>query len=312
MLQQKRSEREPTPGRMFFVCGETAVGKSDRAIEWAEALGTEILSCDAFCVYRRMDIGTAKPNTRDRNRVVHHGIDLVSVALPYSVDQYAGYAAEVVADVMSRKGYIVVVGGSGLYLKSFFKPAVDKISISEPDREWVRRLEAECGLAGMVRELELRNGGPVSGIDLQNPARVRNGLLRCRSSGKTLDELQEAFRRQPEPFPAFEKWVVRLEREDAELKQRVRRRVRSMLERGLVEEVRALRAEGLEENPTASRAIGYRETLDYLDRGGTVSELEESIACHTDQLIRKQRNWLKRQIPIDRMLSADAAINRFL
>ena len=122
------------------------------------------------------------------------------------------------------------------------------------------------------------------------------------ASGKTLEQLQRKFRQRPVPFAGMEKRVCCLEREPEDLRARVARRVEAMMEAGLVAEVQALLAAGIERNPSAAGAIGYRETICFLKRGGSLAELKAEIAQNTLRLIRKQRTWRRRQIPVDQRL----------
>lgn len=288
--------------RMVVITGPTAAGKTAEALRWAEtaAEGAEILSCDSLLVYQGMDIGTAKPSPEERGRAPHHGIDLVPVERPFSVAEYAAYARRVAADIWARGRQVVVAGGSGFYLKSFFVPVVDETGVEPALREEVEGWLQEKGLEALVAQLRELNPGGLGDLDVRNPRRVARALERCLASGLTLGELRARLAAQPDPFPGVARQVILLEREDADLRHRIRERVAGMLRAGLVEEVTALRARGLERNPSAARAIGYRETLAWLDAGGGSREvLGEAIAAHTWALARKQRTWFRHQIPVD-------------
>lgn len=296
--------------RLYFIVGPTAVGKTALSIACAEALGAEILSCDSLCVYRGMDIGTAKPTRAERAAVPHHGIDLVPVSTPFSVDDYTRHAHGVIADCAARERHLLVVGGSGFYLKSFFAPVSDGIEVPAWLRHEVETLFAQEGLAGLRRELAPFDPGERARLDRRNPRRVMKALERCRATGRSLVGLQQAFAALPEPWAEYEKRVCLLRRPAPDLHARVRERIEAMFTEGLLAEVDALRAAGIAGNPSAAGAIGYRETLDYLRRSGhnrDLAELKETIAVHTDQLIRKQRIWFRRQIPVHTVVEAGSA-----
>ncbi|MDP0498604.1 MAG: tRNA (adenosine(37)-N6)-dimethylallyltransferase MiaA [Verrucomicrobiota bacterium JB022] len=297
MLRNEASSSPFSP-RLVFLVGPTAVGKTELALQWAEQLGADILSCDSLCVYRGMDIGTAKPSAEEQARVPHYGIDLNASWEPCSVEQYARYAETVVDQARRQNRHLLVTGGSGFYLKAFFSAIVDKLHIPSEIEAFVADLQAAEGLPGMVRELQKLNPNGTGTLDVQNPRRVEKALLRCLASGLTVVELRERFEALPEPFADCEKHVVLLQRDAEELRQRVRLRVQQMLDQGLVDEVRRLIDEGFERNPSAAGSIGYRETIHYLRHGGTLDALAEEISIHTDQLIRKQRTWFKKQIPV--------------
>lgn len=287
------------------------MGKTALALDWAEAHGAEILSCDAFCVYSGMDVGTAKPTAEEQKRVRHHGIDVVSAATPYSVAAYTQLAVGVAEDVLSRGRHLLVAGGSGFYLKSFFSAVVDKVAVSAEIRERVGYLLETEGLEGALEELRRLNPAGLGGLDIRNPRRVARALERCLASGRTLAELEGAFALEESAFAGWTKDVTLLERPRVDLHDRIARRTREMLKAGLVEEVRALIDEGIRENPTASRAIGYRETLAYLDGTLDLADLEETINRNTRRLVRKQETWFRTQIPVDRRLFPVPGVNPF-
>lgn len=284
---------------MELVAGPTAVGKTAYALELAERTGAVILSCDSLCFYRGMDVGTAKPTEAERARVPHYGLDLVAAREGYSVNRYLAYRKPLLEQWLAEGRPVVVVGGSGFYLRSFVAPVVDDWEVPAEVEERVRALREAGGLAGLADALRRMHppGERFAGLDWHNPRRVEKALTRCLASGKGYDELRAAFARQGLPLP---EWVVRvhlLDRADGEWDMRNRERVRGMLGNGLVEETARLRAEGFEANASACRAIGYRETLDYLDgRLRDPGELEEAIVVHTRQLRRKQQKWFRSRL----------------
>jgi tRNA dimethylallyltransferase len=282
---------------LYFLIGPTSVGKSELALEWAKSRGAEILYCDAFCVYRGMDIGTAKPDAAERGIVPHHGIDLVDVDKAFSVADYVAEARRVVTDCKRRGVPLLVSGGSGFYLRSFFYPVLDETHVPDEVRAAVAAIKEARGPEGLVAELARLNPGGVSGIDLRNPRRVQNALERCLATGKPLAELQQAYREMPAPFPEHEKKICLLSRTTEDLWGRIQRRTKKMLDGGLIDEVRALRVKGLEKNVSAASSIGYREVLEWLDKGGSMEDLAERISIDTRQLVKKQRGFFKNQLP---------------
>ncbi|NDV62537.1 tRNA (adenosine(37)-N6)-dimethylallyltransferase MiaA [Puniceicoccales bacterium CK1056] len=290
--------------RLLFIVGPTASGKTEIALREAERNGASILSCDSLCVFKGMDIGTAKPTPGEQKRVPHYGIDLAEPRDPFSVSKYIEYRDQVLAKHREEKRPIIVAGGSGFYLKSFFAPVIDEIEVPEKVNLHVQGIHQSGGLEGMIEALiDLHEGNrEFPGLDLQNPRRVEKALVRCLASGKKYGELLSAFKSQPEPLADWDKEVWLIERDREDLQERNRQRVHQMLRAGLIDEVRRLRAEGFEQNPSASGSIGYREVLEYLDNPGSEEDLAENIYIHTNQLMRKQRTWFRRQIPVTRTL----------
>jgi len=288
---------------LLFVVGPTASGKTGYALELARREDAVVLSCDSLCVYRGMDIGTAKPTPSEQAGIPHFGIDLVEPARRYSVAAYIRYRDEVLARMSAEGRPVVVAGGSGFYLKSFFGAVTDDRPIPPHLREEVNRLTEREGITGLARALRELNPprSAFAGLDWRNPRRLQTALIRCRVSGKPYDQLRREFLNAPEPLPDWEKEVIRVEREDASWEEVNRRRVEGMLAAGLIAETRALRQAGFEKNASACKAIGYRESLAYLD--GEIEgkdRLADLIMLHTRQLRRKQRAWFRRQIPVHR------------
>lgn len=303
-------------GTIHVLTGPTAVGKTELALRWAEVNGAEIVSCDASLFYRGMDIGTAKPTADERARVPHHLIDVRDVATGMDVTEYVALAQAAAADITVRGRRVLVAGGSGFYLKSFFGPVADNVAVPAELRAEVEAKLAGEGIDAMVAELRALNPQGLGELDVANPRRVTRALERCRVSGKTLAVLAEEFARQPGPFEGWEVRCTRLDREPEDLNRRIARRVEAMLADGLVAEVERLRAVGLERNLSASRAIGYRETLAWLAehaaertsrRDVPTAELAAEIVKNTRALVKKQRTWFRTQLPEHRVVAAETA-----
>jgi tRNA dimethylallyltransferase len=286
------------PARVLHVLtGCTAVGKTEWALRWAEAHGAEIISCDSLLFYRGMDIGTAKPSAPELARVRHHLIDIRDVSEPMNAALYAPMALAAAEDILSRGRAVLVVGGSGFYLRSFFAPIADGVGVPADVRSRVAALLASAGLQALVAELGRLNPGGTQGIDLANPRRVASALGRCLASGRTLAELSADFARARPAFDGWEVRLARLDRPGPDLEARISSRVDAMLRAGLVDEVRRLLGAGLLLNPSAARAIGYRETADALGGRAPMEGLASAIAKDTRALVKKQRTWFRTQLP---------------
>ncbi len=295
---------------LYLLSGCTAAGKTALALDWAERNGAEIVSCDAMLFYRGMDIGTAKPSEAERRRIPHHLIDVAPVDRAFDVGRYAHEAVRVVASILELGRRPLIVGGSGFYLMSFLRPVVDEVTVDASARTRAEEIRRRAGTAGQLAELRRLNPDGLDGLDPVNPRRVSRALERCLASGKTLREQREAFRRLPLPFAGYDKRISLIDRDDEELRKRVRERAFRMVETGLIEEVRRLLDRGIGNNPAAARAIGYRETIAWLrgSEAGGRNELAERIAANTWKLVKKQRTWFRNQLPDARRvpLSGDA------
>lgn len=288
--------------KLLFIVGPTASGKTELALQKAQETGAVILSCDSLCFYRGMDIGTAKPSAEEQAAVPHYGINLVDADQSYSVAQYVAYRDGFLKKQNEQQRPVIVVGGSGFYLKSFFSPVIDEVRIPPQVTKLAEAIRREEGLPGLLNLLKKHNPAdePFEGLDTSNPRRVEKAAIRCMSTGKSYSELRRDFLSLPKPLNQYEKEVWLIDRPLDELKNRNLLRVEKMLNEGLIEEVKRLKESGFERNPSACGAIGYREVLDYLNGSISRDNLAELIYIHTNQLMRKQRTWFRHQIPVHR------------
>ena len=282
---------------LHIITGATAVGKTNYALDYCEALNGEIISCDASLFYRGMDIGTAKPTKEELAKVPHHCIDMNPVNQSFDITQFDVLARKTVEDILSRGKSVVITGGSGFYLKSFFEPVVDTIEVSDAVRAESESLFVEQGLSGLLDRLNVISPEGLGNLDTLNPRRVQRALERCLASGKSLPVLQKEFAERPKPYASFKKQFILLEREAEALKDRVARRAKCMLESGLLDEVKGLLKMGIEENPNAANAIGYRESIAFLRGEIEESELLPLIIKNTNGLVKKQKTWFRSQLP---------------
>ncbi len=287
---------------LHVLTGPTAVGKTEWALRWAEEQGAEIVSCDSLLFYRGMDIGTAKPTAVEQARAPHHLIDMCAVTERIDVTHYVAKARAAVDAIAGRGRAVLVTGGSGFYLKSFFAPVADDIVVSAELRAEVAAMPP----AELLVRLTKLNPGGLGALDVANPRRVTRALERCIASGKTLAVVTDEFARKPGAFADWQVQLTRLDREPQDLDRRIEARVAAMLHAGLIEEVRRLRGEGLEMNPSAALAIGYREVRAMLDGELPEAGLAMAIAKNTRALVKKQRTWFRTQLPVHRVLAAHA------
>ena len=274
---------------LLALVGPTASGKTEAGIALALAFGAEVVSVDSMLVYRGMDVGTAKPSTSERRAVPHHLIDVAEPSEPFSVARYQELALEAVADIGARGRRPLLVGGSGLYLRA----VVDDLEIPGTDPATRADLEREAdalGAAGLYRRLVSADPVAAAKIEPGNVRRTVRALEVAAVTGRSFSEFATAW----DEYPAGRVRAVGVELPREVLADRVGRRVRAMLEAGLLEEVRGLVDRGLGEWLTSSRAIGYAEMARHLQ--GEVS-IEEAVAAterRTTNLARRQMAWFRR------------------
>jgi tRNA dimethylallyltransferase len=227
------------------------------------------------------------------------------------ITHYVDAARNAVGDILRRNRKVLVTGGSGFYLKAFFAPVADNVAVPAALRDELRQRLETGGVENLLEELHQLNPQGLGDLDVQNPRRVSRALERCLASGRTLAELMAEFAAQPSPFAGYEIKLCELVREKSALDARIEQRVIAMLQAGLVEEVKELVAKGLMQNPSAAKAIGYRETIEFLDGQLPADELAAKIVQNTRGLVKKQRTWVKTQLPPHCLVdAADAQIDQ--
>ena len=282
---------------LWILGGVTASGKTELSLRWAERNNAEIISCDTVSMYRGLDIGSAKPDALEQQRVAHYGLDLADISEVFDVGQFHAYAKRIVHDIISRGKKVLVVGGSGFFLDGFLRPVVDLVVVSKEIRKQVNSIFEQDGLPAAIQELNKLNPKGLGNLDLKNPLRVTRALERCLQSGRSLHDLRNDFEKVPAPYGTFPKKMLWLNRGDDELMERINLRTQQMLSRGMIEETeRAIRA-GIERHPSLAKSVGYKEVIEFLQKGGSRKDLMFSIAKSTRQLVSKQRKWFRKNFP---------------
>jgi tRNA dimethylallyltransferase len=279
------------------LVGPTAVGKTAVALALAAHWPLEIISADSRQVYRRLDIGTAKPSRKDQARVPHHGLDLVDPGTRYSAGHFARDGVCWLGEIRGRGNLPVVVGGTGLYVRAladglFAEPLLDAGQRRSLDA-WTARLEPIELLRWAARlDPGFRGGGR------QRAARaIEVALL----SGHPLSYWQQAARAQG----SLEPWYIVLTVPRPVLHQRIARRSEDMVRRGLIEEVAAVLAEGHGAKTPGLDGIGIREAVEYLHGVRPRESVAEAIAVGTRQYAKRQQTWFRHQLG-GRVVTLDA------
>jgi tRNA dimethylallyltransferase len=274
--------------KVAVLVGPTAVGKTAVALALSTHWPLEVISADSRQVYRRLDIGTAKPTRKERARVPHHGIDLVEPGGRYSAGHFARDAVGWLAAIRGRGKLPVIVGGTGLYVRAlaeglFAEPPLDAAKRRSLDA-WTARLEPIELLRWAARlDPGFRGGGR------QRAARaIEVALL----SGHPLSYWQEAARAQGSLDP----WYIVLTVPRPVLHQRIARRAEEMVRRGLIEEVASVLAEGHPPNAPGLDSIGIREAVEYLHGQRGRDTVAEAITIGTRQYAKRQQTWFRHQL----------------
>jgi tRNA dimethylallyltransferase len=277
--------------RAIALMGPTASGKTAAALALAERLPVEVVSVDSALVYRRLDIGSAKPSSAERAAVPHHLIDIRDPWERYSAAEFARDAAARIEAIAARGRVPLLVGGTGLY----FRALLDGLSpMPDSDPQLRAALAEELATHGSpVLHAQLARVDPrlAARIHPCDPQRILRGLEVFRASGRPLSAWQAEGRGSR---PAFAVLKLALSPPREELHQRIARRFSMMLAQGLLAEVRALMADPrLRAELPAMRAVGYRQAWEHLSRGGTEADLGAAVIAATRQLAKRQLTWLR-------------------
>ena len=269
------------------VVGLTASGKSEWALQVAQHLGGEIISADSRQVYRRLEIGTAKPTEAMRRQVPHHCLDLVEPTQHYSLAEYLRAARAAMAEIQEQGRKVIIVGGSGQYVWALLEGWVVPPAPPDPAlRAELQRQADQHGAAWLHAELAQFDAAAAEVIEVNNTRRVIRALEVYRKTGVPISEWQR--RREPIAF-----YAIAPQMSDDELHQRIARRTRAMFEAGLVDEVRELLASGVPASAPGFNAIGYRSVLAYLRGELDAGEAEAAVAQQTRRFAKQQRQWFR-------------------
>ena len=283
--------------RLIVVAGPTGTGKSDLALDLAERLDGEVVNADSMQLYRGMDIGTAKLAPAERRGVPHHLLDVLDVRQTATVASYQRDARLAVQDILDRGRTPILAGGSGLYIQS----VIDDIDFPATDPRVRGALEGEMqrrGIGVLFARLQDLDPAAALAIGPANGRKIVRALEVIELTGRPFTATLPKWGR-----PRYDAVQLRLDRPNADLDDRLERRVRAMVDAGFLDEVRALDAAGLREGVTASRALGYAQLLAVLDGDSDLERAIVATAAATRRFVRRQRSWFRRD---HRMVDLDA------
>ena len=274
---------------MILILGVTASGKGKLAFALANSLGAEIISIDSMKVYRRMDIGTAKPPKETRDQIPYHLIDVVEPSDSFSVARFLELAIESIADIKKRNKPIVAVGGTALYIKSLLYGLFEGPGADEQIREQLKAQAQAEGLDKLYEQLKTIDPATAAKISANDPRRIIRALEVYKLTGKPISAFQQQW-----DANASQDWsIIGLRREKTEESKRINARVKKMIDAGLVDEVKQLLAEPTPLSKQARSAIGYAEIINHLAGQTTLDDAIELIKKNTRKLAKAQRTWFK-------------------
>ena len=280
------------PPKILAVVGPTASGKTRMGVALAHALNGEVVSADSMQIYRRMDIGTAKPTPDEMDGIPHHMIDVADPEEDFSVARYVELAAPCVDDILSRGKLPILVGGTGLYIDSLLSGRTFAAQATGWREALQARAEAE-GILPLLEELRAIDPEAAARLHPADEKRIIRALEVWHETGKTITRHNAETRSLP---PRYDALVVGLSFENRDhLKRRIDLRVDEMMDRGLVDEVGRLLDSGIPPACTAMQAIGYKEMAAALLAGDDPQTAAGEIKLRSRQYAKRQLTWFRRR-----------------
>lgn len=275
--------------RIGALVGPTAVGKTEIALQVAEKMGGEIISCDSMAVYRGMDIGTAKPGAEEQKRVVHHMIDVADPDIQFTVADYQRQVKGLIKTIQEREKLPLLAGGTGLYYQAIvddynFFP----VESLQPVRQ---RLEQQCAQHGanhLFDRLQEVDPDYADKVGTKDRKRIIRALEVYELTGQPFSSLQTRRR------DAYRLAAVGLYLDRARLYARIEERVDQMLSEGLVEEVEGLRAQGYHAGLNSMQALGYKQVWAYLEGRIDHEGMVQAIKDDTRRFAKRQYTWFNK------------------
>jgi tRNA dimethylallyltransferase len=277
--------------KVFVVVGPTAIGKTSFGIELAQSLGTEIISADSRQCFKELSIGVARPSIEELNTITHHFIATNSVAEDINAGYFEKYALAKAHEIFQAHDSLVMVGGTGLYIKAFCE-GIDPMPIISPEiRAGIIQSYTEKGLIWLQTELKHRDPAFWAVAEQQNPQRLMRALEVLLATGQSITVFRTAEKKQRD----FEIVKIGLEMPLDQLTVRINQRVDLMMKAGLLEEAQSLI--GYREK-AALQTVGYKELFDHIDGKISLEVAVQQIKVHTRQYAKRQMTWFKKDSEI--------------
>lgn len=278
--------------KVIVIAGPTASGKTDLAVELALKVGGEVISADSMQIYRRMNIGTAKPTIEERRGIPHHLLDIIDPDEEFSVAQFKNAANSCIEDIIGRGKTPIVAGGTGLYINTL----VYNITFSDTISDWeyrnqLNKIALEQGAMKLHEMLEKVDPKSAGAIHPNNVKRVIRALEVYKTTGRPISEHQEESRKIP---PPYDYQIFGLEVERDTLYSRIDKRVDKMVDMGLYDEVESLLNSGYSSDLVSLQGIGYKEIISAIKGECSLPQAIDNIKLGTRHFAKRQITWFNK------------------
>jgi tRNA dimethylallyltransferase len=300
---QRLSETQVRLRPLVVIVGPTAVGKSRIALEVAKAFGTDILTADSRQVYRGMDIGTDKPTVDQRQEVTHRLIDLVEPDQPFNTGLYRRYAVHAIEDQYRNRRLPLVVGGTGLYVRTLLKGLCEAPPADPVLRASLRRDAEKHGSDHLYAQLVACDPITAARLHPRDESKVLRALEVHRLSGRSISEFQLQHGFADRPFTSF---MIGLNRTREVLYRRIEERIDYQLANGLVDETKRLLAHGYSRDLPAMKGLGYRQVSCSLAGEYNTEEMVRRFKRETRRFAKRQMTWFRKEPGIHWMMIGES------
>ena len=280
--------------KLIVICGATATGKSDLAVAVAKEIDAQVINADSMQLYKGMDIGTAKLTITERNGVEHHLIDVLDIKDDANVAWYQNLARNKIDEVIAADQSVVVVGGTGLYIKSI----LDDLNFPDTNPDVRQKITDEAeNLGNEIMHQKLAKLDPAAALAIpkENLRRIIRALEVIELTGKPFTA--NLPREESSRYPNAQQFGLALDRDN--LDNKIDERVESMWAKGFAREVSLLMTQGLEQATTAKKALGYSQLMDYLNGECSEDFAKEETKRTTKAYARRQQTWFARDSRIN-------------
>ena len=274
------------------IAGPTASGKTAFAVAMAKELNGEVVSCDSMQIYRRMDIGTAKPTADEMQNIPHHMIDVAEPDEDFSVSRYCEMATPIIDDIIARGKTAIIAGGTGLYMDSLIRGNAFAPYPSTGRRQELEDRADQEGIEVLMQWLQQIDPETAARLHLSDRKRIIRALEIYLETGETMTAHNLKTQAIPPRYSPV--WFGLDFQERSQLYERIDRRVDIMLQQGLVQEIRDLLDSGIPSKCTAMQAIGYKEFVAALEGYATIEEAADLVRQSSRRYAKRQLTWFRR------------------
>ena len=281
---------------IICIAGPTASGKTALAVALAKKVNGEVVSCDSMQIYKRMNIGTAKPTEEEMEGIIHHMLSVVEPDEDFSVSRYCEMATPIVEDILSRGKTAIITGGTGLYMDALIRGNSFAPYPSTGRRQELEALAETDGIEAVLCKLREVDPESAERLHPSDKKRIIRAMEVYLETGTTITEHNRRTQQLPDRFSPL--WFALEDENRADLYSRIDSRVLTMLDMGLIQEIQQLLDSGISEKATSMQAIGYKEFVDALQGRSTIEEATALVQQASRHYAKRQLTWFRRNSAI--------------